>query len=104
MEQVGWTILSSFYLSGSLVSLTGICRALGLGLGHSLVAGSFWGGSPGERGAGRWVAPTAAATSATEVAAAERQMGQEFQAQGELGGSLASHNEVERQYLPPCLL
>ena len=41
------------------------------------------------------VAPTATVT----VAVVERQMGEEFQAQGEGGGSLASHKEVERQYL-----
>ena len=51
MERLGWTIPSSFCLSGSHVSLTGIWRALGLGLGHSLAVGPCGVGFSGsERG------------------------------------------------------
>ena len=51
MEHLAWTVLSSFCLSVSLVSLTGIWRALGLGLGHILAAGPCGGGFSGsERG------------------------------------------------------
>ena len=51
------------------------------------------------------VVSTAKATEAlATVAAGERQMGEEFQAQEEWGGSLESHKEVERQYHPPRFL
>ena len=51
MEWLGWTVPSSFCLSGSLVSVTCIWRVLGLGLGHSLAAGPCGGGFSGsERG------------------------------------------------------
>ena len=57
----------------------------------------------GLRAAGRWAALTAVATALT-LAVVERQMQEESQAPGEGGGSLKSHEEVERQYLPPYLL
>ena len=121
MEWLGWTVPSSFCLSGSLISLTGIWRALGVGLGQSLSAGPCWGGFSGcergrEMGGADWVAAAAAAVAPIAwrrlwqrqreqpVASVERQMGEEFQAQGEQGGSLMSHKEMERQYLPSCLL
>ena len=68
----------------------------------------------GLRGAGRWAALTATvmapivvaieAEAATAVVAEARQMVEEFQSQGERGGSVMSHKEAERQYLLPCLL
>ena len=49
MEWLGWTIPSSFCLSGSLISFTGIWRVLCLGLGLSLAAGPCGEGAPSER-------------------------------------------------------
>ena len=105
MEWLGWTVLSSFYLSGSLVSLAGIWRVLGLGLGRTLAAGPCGGGFSGsERGGEMGSTECRGRGSGWAAAWAERQMGEEFQVQGEQGGRLASHKEVERQYLPLHLL
>ena len=78
MKWLGWTVLSSFCLSVSLVSLTGNWRVLALGLGQSLAAGPCGGGFSGSKKGGErravltaaaTIAPTAAATAAPVVTA-----------------------------------
>ena len=87
MEWVGWTVLSSFCLSGSLVSLTGIWKVLGLSLGCSLAAGPCQGGFSGS-GRGGEMGGTSGAGGQTD--------GEEFQAQGQGVRSLVSHKVTER--------
>ena len=128
MEWLGWTVPSLFCLSGSLISLTGIWRALDLGLRHSLAAGPCGGGFSGSErggemgsahchgncgcgggcsgncGGGHCSSDYGSSADCTTAAAAERQMGEEFQTQGDQGESLVSHKVAKRQDLPPGLL
>ena len=91
----GWTVPSSFCLSGSRLPY----RHLESVRSGSGVQSGCWPLSPGKGSLGAGGEETWAA-----VAAEERQMGEEFQAQGHGGGSLVSHKVAERRDLPPGVM
>ena len=104
MEWLVWTGPSSFCLSGSLVSITCIRRDLGLGLGHSLAAGPCWGGLCGSE-SGEEMGGTDCSSNCADSGCGWRDIcRRSLKLRGRGGGSLKSHEEVERQYLPPYLL